>query len=148
MAMQSRLATEGDELAAHRFASGSVGLVSAADLECWRGSRPEGAWACFKSLFRTCVDPAPVVCIAPGARLRVHDIPKWIRDSYSVDQNETVTFTQISAEANRYRDAIMFENRRTMLVQHLHEAQRLDVLCLPSDFDRVQPEEEFPRVVA
>jgi len=45
------------------------------------------------------------VCIPPGARLRLEDMPMRLQQEYSVGPVEEVTFTQISALANSYRDA-------------------------------------------
>jgi hypothetical protein len=44
MMVRSRLAVEGEELVAHRFQSGTVGLVSCADFSTWINERPIGFW--------------------------------------------------------------------------------------------------------
>ncbi len=43
---------------------------------------------------------------------------------------EEVTFTQISAAANSYRDAVRFANGREVRLQELREGQRVRVLDL------------------
>ena len=55
----NRLAEEGEQLVACRFSTGSMGLTSG-DASLWR------LW--FKQ--------TPAVCVPPGARLLLHDIPK------------------------------------------------------------------------
>jgi len=73
MAVPNRLAHEGEDLVAHRFPTGSLGLASPADLK--RAAEP-----CPKSrttFWRAIVEffdppetrPVAAVCIPPGARL-------------------------------------------------------------------------------
>jgi hypothetical protein len=49
-----------------------------------------------------------------------------------IDSTESVTFTQVSAQAGMHRDAVMFANGRTLLLQRMHEGQRVEVLSLCS----------------
>lgn len=137
MAISNRLAIVGEELAAHRFNSGSVGLVARPDLDNWRRLQPRGIWARLKCLFALPAEPAPVVCIPPGAALRLYGIPRSLRRQYRISEQETVRFTQIAPDAGSYRDAITFPNGRTILLQRLPEGQRIKVLWLES-----QEEEE------
>src|SRR5208282_2096017 len=74
--------------------------------------------------------PVPAVCIPPGARLVLHDIPARLRKELDVTANEIVTFTQIGAAANTFRDAIRFWHGRTVLLQELEPGQRVEVLDL------------------
>src|ERR1700736_6022240 len=67
--LRTRLAVEGEELIIYRFPTGSLGLTSPAELEAHR--KEFRGW---KSWF----DPREVpcaVCIPPGARLLLRDIP-------------------------------------------------------------------------
>ena len=50
---------------------------------------------------------------------------------------EDAVFTQITAEASQYRDALYFANGATVLLQWLPEGQKLKVLRLPSSEDLV-----------
>jgi len=70
------------------------------------------------------------VCIPPGARLRLQDIPMRLQHEYAVGPVEDVTFTQISALANSYRDAVRFNNGREVRLQELREGQHVTVLDL------------------
>lgn len=74
----------------------------------------------------------------------MRDIPGAIRDSFGVANTEEVTFTQITAEAYAYRDAVRFKNGREILLQELKEGQRIKVLQLSftSEPARLIPEEE------
>jgi hypothetical protein len=118
MTIRNRLAVEGEELVAHRFEEGSIGLVSLTDFTNWQARRPRSLWQWFNRCFLSQSEPAPVVCVPPGARLRLHDF----------GAGEEATFTQISPEASRYRDALRFDSGNTMLLQLLPEGQRLTVL--------------------
>ena len=141
MAISNRLAIEGEELAAHRFNSGSVGLVARPNLEKWRQSQPRGIWRRLKSLLASPAEPSPVVCIPPGAALRLYEIPASLRQLYFIGEQETVRFRQISPDAGSYRDAITFTNGRTILLQRLPEGQRIRVLWLQSQEEQ-EPEFE------
>ena len=134
MAVPNRLAREGEELVAHRFPTGSLGLASPADVE--RSAQPparpqQTLWCRLKDFFnppRT--EPVPAVCIPPGARLRLEDVPARLQREFHVGAVEEVTFTQISAAVNSYRDAIRFADGREVRLQELREGQRVVVLDL------------------
>jgi hypothetical protein len=149
MAVPNRLAQEGEELVAYRFPTGSLGLASPCDVK--RAASPPQArtaktiWARLLEFFnppRT--EPVCAVCIPPGARLRLEDIPIRLQHEYSVGPSEDVTFTQISAQPNAYRDAVRFANGREVRLQELREGQRVMVvdLSLAEDLDLVRLREE------
>ena len=112
----NRLAAEGEELVVRRFRTGSIGLAS----PCASASR----WWSIKQ--------TPAVCIPPGARLRLHDIPEPLRQQCNVGMTEEVTFVQLSATEYQFRDAVRFNNGREILLQMLKEGMRVDVLSLSS----------------
>ena len=148
MAVPNRLAREGEELVAHRFPTGSLGLASPADLKCASEPLPRARrtfWNAVKEFFnppRTC--PVPAVCIPPGARMELMDIPARLQHELGVGPVEQVTFTQISAAVNSYRDAVRFGNGREVRLQELREGQRVRVLDLSFaeelDLDRLREE--------
>ena len=148
MAVPNRLAREGEELVAHRFPTGSLGLASPADLK--RAIDPPAPAR--KNLWRTMVDffnppksePVPAVCIPPGARLELQDIPARLQQEMGVGPVERVTFTQITAAVNSYRDAVRFGNGREVRLQELREGQRVRVLDLSvaEEFDLERLREE------
>jgi len=139
----NRLAVEGEELVAHRFVTGSMGLASEADLRPLevaqtRGSK--GFWQMVKSVFEgrpRCHEPA-AVCIPPGARLIVKNISEDLRRKWGVEEEECVVFTQIGANAYSYRDAIHFRNGKQVLLQNLREGMRLQVLSMSGAQDRLE----------
>ncbi len=133
MAVPNRLAQEGEDLVAHRFPTGSLGLASPADIT--RAANPVPAqktfWAKVKEFFQPPEEsPVAAVCIPPGARLRLDDIPERLQNELGVGPAEEVTFTQISAAARSYRDAVRFLNGREVRLQELREGQRVRVLDL------------------
>ena len=134
MAVPNRLAHEGEDLVAHRFPTGSLGLASPADLK--RAAEP-----CPKSrttFWRAIVEffdppetrPVAAVCIPPGARLVLQDIPIRLQEELGVGPVEEVTFTELTAAAHSYRDAVRFANGRELRLQELREGQRVRVLDL------------------
>ena len=108
----NRLAVEGEQLVVHRFSTGSLGLASPCSSLLSNGT--------------------PAVCIPPGARLLLRDIPVGLQQECAIRDAEDVTFVQQSAEAFMYRDAVRFQNGREILLQRLKCGQRVDVLDLSS----------------
>jgi hypothetical protein len=121
MSIPNRLAVAGEELVTHRFQSGSMGLASPE-------TRPAGFWAALKRSFSPPMIPA--VCIPPGARLMLQDIPAPMQRQLGVEGAEEVTFTQITAADNNYRDAVRFSNGREVRLQELCDGMRVRVLDL------------------
>jgi hypothetical protein len=134
MAVPNRLAKESEDLVVHRFPTGSLGLASPLDLKRAAPARNPGRksfWQATLEFFnppRT--EPVAAVCIPPGARLHMQDIPVRIQHELGVCPSEDVTFTQISAAVNSYRDAVRFANGREIRLQELREGQRVRVLDL------------------
>jgi len=133
----NRLATDGEDLVIHRFGAGSLGLASPADLapvisasKAARGalwSRAK-AWFLGRNLKWEAEKRVPAVCIPPGSRLILRDIPKSLQRELGVSQVEEVAFIEITAEVNTYRDAVRFSNCRQALLQQMREGQRVKVL--------------------
>ena len=124
--LRTRLAVEGEELISYRFPTGSLGLTSPAELEAH--SKEFRGW---KSRF----DPREVpcaVCIPPGARLLLRDIPDHLQKQLGVGVVENVVFIQTSAEVERHRDGLRFTNGQEILLQRLTVRQRAAVLSLSS----------------
>src|SRR2546428_13505042 len=97
----NRLAVEGEELVVHRFTAGTLGLASP-------NTRRSRLWS---------KKATPAVCIPPGARLLLRDIPVGLQQECAIRDAEDVTFVQQSAEAFMYRDAVRFQNGREILLQ-------------------------------
>ena len=134
MGVPNRLAIEGEELLVHRFATGSIGLTespSSAPINCPSGAANRGFWKAIKGLFIN-GEPqqAVAVCVPPGARLLVRDIPANFQRFYNARPVEEVTFTQFSTAENTHRDAIRLDNGTEILLQRLRQGQRVRVLQL------------------
>ena len=110
----NRLAVEGEQLVVHRFKTGTLGLAP----------------ACFSLKQILSPDSTPAVCVPPGARLLVQDIPERLQQALNVGSVEEATFVEQSADAFRYRDAVRFGNGHEILLQQLASGQRVLVLSL------------------
>ena len=139
----NRLAVDGEELIVHRFGGASLGLASPSDLRpvirassCNTTAQKPWSWTAIKEWFKANrpqwqpEQRTPAVCVPPGARLLLKDIPKGLQRELGVGEEEEVKFVEISAEVNTYRDAIRFKNSRQLLLQALREGQRVSVLSL------------------
>ena len=133
----NRLATDGEDLVIHRFGAGSLGLASPADLApviSATKTAPGAMWSRAKEWFLgrnpkwEAEKRVPAVCIPPGARLILRDIPKSLQRELGVCEVEEVSFIEITAEVNTYRDAVRFGNCRQALLQQMREGQRVKVL--------------------
>ena len=139
----NRLANDGEELVVHRFGGASLGLASPCDLRpvvnagsCDAAAKKPWSWAAIKEWLRANRPQwqpdqrTPAVCVPPGARLVLKDIPRSLQRELGVEEVEEVKFVEISAEVNTYRDAVRFKNGRQLLLQALREGQRVTVLSL------------------
>ena len=139
-AVPNRLAVEGEALITHRFQTYTIGLASAAEIESpSRANRePEISRSWWASLKNWLNPPQPdntnvtAVCIPPGARLLVYQVPKYVRAELDIGSEEEVTFDELSANAYEYRDILRFRNGRSVLLQDLPERVRFEVLSLAS----------------
>jgi hypothetical protein len=133
----NRLAREGEELVTYKFPLGSLGLVSPAELE---NAQPKpsgkGFWGTVRVLserpgFRP-GDRSSVcaVCVPPGARLILKDIPLEIQREHGLGPEEGGKFIETSADPYRHRDAIQFPNGVVIPLQQLREGLRVEVLSL------------------
>jgi hypothetical protein len=145
----NRLATDGEILVVHRFGAGSLGLASPADLApviSASDSAHGTLWSRAKTWFLghnakwEAEKRVPAVCIPPGARLLLKDIPKNLQRELGVGETEEVRFIETTAETNTYRDAVRFKNCRQALLQQLREGQRVQVLSV--GVEEFEPVEE------
>lgn len=150
--MPTRLAVEGEQLRVHRFFTSTLGLASPAEMRAPAPAEPGLArpslWSRVKHWFILEAEkPVPAVCIPPGARLMLHDIPERLQHQLGVGPAEEVTFTQLGAEPFTYRDALRFSNGCQVLLQRLEEGQRVEVLCLslPEEAPRMTRPAAIPR---
>jgi hypothetical protein len=134
MGIRSRLAVEGEELVTFRFSMGSVGLApwsqgieqihtKACSQRCF--------WGALRKIFLDPIrDSIPAVCVPPGARLLLIAVQQAIQQRAGVGAVEEITFTQLTAAENQYRDAVRFPNGVEILLQDFANGQRVRVLDL------------------
>jgi hypothetical protein len=144
----NRLAADGEDLVIHRFGAGSLGIACPADLTpVISASKTAGGtvWSQVKAWFQgrsrrwEAEKRVPAVCVPPGARLVLRDIPKNLQRELGVGEVEEVQFIQTTAEVNTYRDAVRFNNCRQALLQQLREGQRVHILSTGSE--EIEPAE-------
>jgi len=135
MGVPNRLAQEGEDLVTHRFRTGSLGLAPAGT--CTQADAigtKTGFWSMLKAFLTGGAPQTVAVCIPPGARLLLGDIPETLQNTLIVGPAEEVTFTQLTATPHMYRDAFRFKNGAELLLQRLSEGQRVKVLdCACAD---------------
>ena len=148
MGVPSRLAREGEELIVHTFPTGSKGMTSPDELAPSQKKTNWALWERLKSMF---IDPEQkaigAVCIPPGARLILRDIPPDIQISIDVHPVESVTFTQFDMTENRHRDAIRFGNGCEISLQCLVNGQRVTVVDLDFDVPSDLPQDKYGQVM-
>jgi hypothetical protein len=136
MAVPSRLAVSGDELVVHRFDAKSMGLAAACEVRRATEVKLAGSngfRARLRSFLRPSKAPIRTVCIPPGARVLIRDIPTELqRECGIMETAEEAVFTQISAAEDTFRDAVRFQNGVVVLLQRLHQGQSVRVLDLSS----------------
>jgi hypothetical protein len=129
MGVPNRLAREGEDLVVYEFQTGSRGLTPDTSVTTDTQARRE-SFGIVKRLIGNLGPERVAVCIPPGARLLLSDIPEDVQKSFAVGPSEEVTFTQLTATENTYRDAVRFTNGREILLQRLNTGQRVRVLQL------------------
>jgi hypothetical protein len=130
--LPNRLAVEDEKLVVHRFRTGSTVLTSPHDLRPLQVTRQMGFWHWLGSIFDggLRVHGPAAVCVPPGARLLLKDIPDRLQRRWRVDSREDVLFVQRSEIENDYRDGVQFFNGRQILLQELPAGMRVRVLSL------------------
>jgi hypothetical protein len=130
--IKNRLAQEGEVLVVHRFYTGSKGLTSPEYLK--PTARQKGLIERLKGFFAfPAQSKACAVCIPDGAKLMLGGIPSKLQEAHDLDSTEIVTFRQLSAETQSYRDAVEFRNGMRVRLQELEDGQRLEVVTLSSE---------------
>jgi hypothetical protein len=98
-------------------------------------------WQAVKAFFEepSQVATPPAICIPPGARLIVGNIPEDLQRRFRISREEAVVFTQLSSEFNSYRDAIRFRDDCQVRLQDLREGMPVQVLSLESTSECATP---------
>ncbi len=145
--IQSRLAEEGEELVLHRFEMGTLGFTSASDLLKTEGTIRPGRSTLWEAMKQWLLGPGalrvPAVCVPPGARLLLSELPKKVQTSLGVGPSETVVFTEISDRSYSYRDALLLPDGTRVLLQDLPEGLHAVVLSMSPEPARRPLHEEL-----
>lgn len=139
MGVPNRQAKEGEELVLYKFPSNTKGFASPGDVACSQAiPRKLGFWEGLRSLLRgPNLDLVTAVCIMPGTRLMLQDIPLDFQRSLDVKPAEQVTFTQLTFAENVHRDAVRFQNGSEVSLQRLSEGQRVKILSCDLDAEPI-----------
>jgi CheY-like chemotaxis protein len=151
MAIPNRVAVSGDELVVHRFQTGSLGLASASDLrkgqDRLKVQRHGFLQRLSQFLNRPDIQSPPAVCIPPGARLLVQDIPMRLQHEGRFKEVEEAVFIQVTEHVNTFRDAVRFQNGVEIPLQNFDEGQRIRVVELSTALNTAAaPEGEQSRM--
>jgi hypothetical protein len=126
----NRLARDGEELVAYRFASGCIGFVSASDISepenrtAWLGR----SWPQLKTWFFPRQHDGPTaVCIPPGAQLRLERIERELRLRLGLEETEQAVFIHVTANEFSYRDGLRLRHAQQILLQELPPGQHARV---------------------
>jgi len=130
--VNNRLACESDDLVLHRFDTGSLGFCAVAELrQEMSRSRVARGWSSFlRWMFPRKKCGLTAVCVPPGARLLIAEVPKASQPGCGLFELETVEFTQLSEKSYAYRDALRLPDGEAVLLQRLPEGLRVTVMAL------------------
>lgn len=92
---RSRPAVQDEHYTLHRFPSGTMGFVAAADCQT-------------------------AVCMPAGARLRLQGINETVQRAFAIGPAEQATLIRLDVTGHAHRDAVRFGNGREVLLQSLN----------------------------
>jgi len=122
--LPNRLAVKEEELITHRFRTGSIGLATPKDVQTEE--------ECKKIYGLSGPHAAPAICVPPGSRLVVQNMPWMHRWMLNAQCGQEVVFVQLDPEINKHRDSIQFPNGRTLLLKDIPEGILFKVLSVTS----------------
>jgi hypothetical protein len=131
----NRLPDEGEELVLRRFETGTLGFASASDVagieQQSEKEEPDSLWRAIKALLSPEKPPRlREVCIPPGTRLLLNNVPDRVQKSLCMACSELAEVTEISSRSYSYRDALLLPNGTRVLLQDLPEGIHVVVLSL------------------
>ena len=122
---ESRFAEEGERLVVHRFSNGVRGFASPVDL-C--RLMEIGLWKRLANFLSGKADGC-AVCVQPGTKLILRDLPVSLCSKLGLERDEEVTITH-SASGGTHRDGVLFRDGAEFLIQWLPEGLEADVLSV------------------
>lgn len=135
MNFPNRLAEEGEILVTQQFSTGSIGFVCLEDSRMQRAPSGETQgrfWSRLITWFstRSLNGTVPAVCIPPGAKLRLRWASEPTQTFLGARTGDSLTFTQISAASNQFRDAFRTQSGREILLQNVGIGLQVEVVNL------------------
>jgi hypothetical protein len=148
--VKNRLACESDDLVLHRFDTGSLGFCATAEFqqEMKKSSLARG-WSSFmRWVFPRRQCGLTAVCIPPGARLLVSEVPVAAKAWWGELEMKTIDFTQLSARSYAYRDAVRMPGGREVLLQLLPEGLRVTVMAMAPNEETIESPWQEPVAIS
>jgi hypothetical protein len=145
--VNNRLACESDDLVLHRFDTGSIGFCASAELQQEMSrSQLSRSWSSFlRWIYPRKKCRLTAVCIPPGARLLISEVPKGSKPGLELLELASVEFAQLSEQCYAYRDALKLPDGETVLLQRLPEGLRATVMALaPIEEEVLEVRESSP----
>jgi hypothetical protein len=124
---ESRFAEEGERLVVHRFSNGVRGFASPADL-CPTKREEIGFWRKVANFLSGKADGC-AVCVQPGTKLMLRDLPVSLCSKLKLESDEEVTVTHAES-SGVHRDGVLFRDGTEFLIQWLPEGLEADVLSV------------------
>lgn len=117
---RSRPAQVEENLTLHRFPSGTLGFVG-------------------KSGAGDDVDKETACCLIAGATITLSGISEPVCKAFDLQPVEEATFTKLDVTGHAHKDALLFGNGRTVLLQSINPGARAQVTGNTSELDKVAP---------
>ena len=127
LSFRNRLAQTGELLVTYRFENGTIGFASADEVDALEANvdrKNPGFWSVVGGLFPKQENrPAPVtiVCIPPGSRLVVSQLPAGSTQSALFTPLDEMTFIELETSQQRYRGAFRLRSGGILLLQCVEE---------------------------
>ena len=138
-ATRNRLVAEGEQLVLHNVSTGSLDLVSVADIGAdeWSRSHPRkstfwhGIARCFESENAPYGSPPVLAVWVPsGTYLILKDLSKFLQQRYGLEEEEGAIYLQPDAGDGTSGGELRFNNGALIQLRELRAGQLVEVLSL------------------
>jgi hypothetical protein len=138
-AIRNRLVAEGEQLVLHNVSTGSLDLVSVADIRSdeWACSHPRKST--FWRAIARCLEienapddshPVSAVWVPSGTYLILKEIPKFLQQRYGLEEEEGAIYLRPDTEDGTSRGELRFNNGALVQLRELRAGQLVEVLSL------------------
>ena len=138
-ATRNRLIVEGEQLVVHKLPTGSLDLVSVADIRQNKSAFRHSGTSTFWQRIRRCFElenaedsPHPVspVWVPSGTYLILKGIPTSLQQRYGLEEEEGAIYLRPDTEDGTSRGGLRFNNGALIQLQELRVGQLVEVLSL------------------